>query len=143
MADRGLHGPVSAVFLGMHLLRRSDSFEKWAKMKLNLRKHIWIRVACLSLWPALALAQSSDLARNLDACKAGRDTCNRPELRASACDYSKLTPSESKVLADSEHKGNYASCVKGYSYCDRSRLTSSEANAIPAEQKSLPRQEPD
>ena len=46
------------------------------------------------------------------------------------CDYAKLNPSEAKTLADAEHKRNYAACLKGYGYCDLSRLTVEEARTI-------------
>ena len=38
--------------------------------------------------------------------------------------------SEAKTLADAEHKRNYAACLKGYGYCDASRLTDEEARTI-------------
>jgi hypothetical protein len=34
------------------------------------------------------------------------------------------------VLADAEHKRNYVACLKGYGYCDRSRLTSEETRSL-------------
>ena len=37
---------------------------------------------------------------------------------------------EAKTLADTEHKRNYAACLKGYGYCDPSRLTVEEARMI-------------
>jgi hypothetical protein len=52
-------------------------------MKFSLKKCFGALVACLSLWPILAFAQSSDLAQNLEACKAGRDICDRSRLTAS------------------------------------------------------------
>jgi hypothetical protein len=58
-------------------------------MKVNLRQRPWVQVACLSLWPILLFAQSSDLAQNLADCKNGRE----------ACDRSKLTPSQSDAVA--------------------------------------------
>ena len=36
------------------------------------------------LWPILAFAQSSDLARNLEACKAGREVCDQSKLSPAA-----------------------------------------------------------
>jgi hypothetical protein len=42
------------------------------------------------------------------------------------------------VLADAEQQRNYRACRKGYGYCDRSRLTPSEAKTIPADPKPLP-----
>ncbi len=54
------------------------------------------------------------------ACKDGQETC----------DYSRLTPPEAKMLADAEHKRNYTACVKGYGYCDPSRLSAEENHSI-------------
>ena len=51
-------------------------------MKASLRKCLWAQVACLSLWPILAFAQSPDLAQNLETCKAGREICDRSKLSA-------------------------------------------------------------
>jgi hypothetical protein len=41
-----------------------------------------------------------------------------------------LTPAEAKILADAEHKRNYAACLKGLGYCDVSRLTVEEVRTI-------------
>ena len=49
-------------------------------MKASLRKYLWAPVACLSLWPVLAFAQSPDFSQNLEACKAGREACDRSKL---------------------------------------------------------------
>jgi len=57
-------------------------------MKVSLQK-LWVQVLCLSLWPILGFAQSSDLAQNLADCKSGRE----------ACDRSKLSQSESAEVA--------------------------------------------
>jgi len=57
------------------------------------------------------------------ACKDGKE----------ACDYAKLSASESKVLADAEHKRNYVACLKGYGYCDLSRLNRG-GNSFPSGQ---------
>ena len=47
-------------------------------MKVNLQKYRWAEVAvCLSLWSMLAFGQSADYAQNLEACKAGREACDR------------------------------------------------------------------
>jgi hypothetical protein len=35
--------------------------------------------------------------------------------------------------ARSEHQGNYAACLKGYGYCDRSLLTPNEVRAVSSE----------
>ena len=51
--------------------------------------------------------------RNLTDCKAGRETCQ----------YSKLTGPETGALTDAEQVRNYRACLKGFGYCDRSRLT--------------------
>jgi hypothetical protein len=37
---------------------------------------------------------------------------------------------EAKLLADAEHKRNYNACVKGYGYCDSSRLTVEETHSL-------------
>jgi hypothetical protein len=41
-----------------------------------------------------------------------------------------LTSVEAKGLADTEHKRNYAACLKGYGYCDASRLTAEETRSV-------------
>lgn len=46
-------------------------------MKINLSKYRWAQLACLSLWPILLCAQSSDLAQNLADCKSGWESCDR------------------------------------------------------------------
>ena len=51
-------------------------------MKTSLRRCLWAQVACLSLWPILAFAQSPDLAQNLEACKAGSEACDQSKLSA-------------------------------------------------------------
>lgn len=58
---------------------------------------------------------------NMANCKDGRDTC----------DYSLLTRSEAYTLAAAERRRNYTACLSRHGYCDRSRLTPSEAAAIP------------
>ena len=47
--------------------------------------------------------------------------------------YSKLTQSEGSAMAVAEHQRNYAAYVKGFGYCDRSRLAPSEVRGIPAQ----------
>ena len=117
-------------------------------MKANLRKYLWAPVACLSLWPVLAFAQSPDLSQNLEACKAGRETCDRSRLSApqlaevalashgrnvancrnhyDSCDRSKLTASEAREMTVAEQQRNFTACKDGTGACDRSRLTLSE-----------------
>ena len=51
-------------------------------MLRNLRKCLWVQALCLSLWPILGFGQSSDLSRNLDACKSGSESCDRSKLSA-------------------------------------------------------------
>lgn len=83
-------------------------------MRVSLRKCFWAQVACLSLWPVLALAQSSDLFQNLEACKDGRE----------ACDHSQLSHSQSADLALAVHRRNVSNCRKGYDSCDHANLPS-------------------
>ena len=45
-------------------------------MRTTFRRFL-LAQACLSLWPILLLAQSSDLSQNLEACKAGREPCDQ------------------------------------------------------------------
>jgi hypothetical protein len=59
--------------------------------------------------------------RNLSDCKAGRETCQ----------YAKLSEKEAGALASAENARNYRACLKGFGYCDRSRLTPAESKAIP------------
>ena len=54
-------------------------------------------------------------------------TCRNTE---DTCDYANLTAAEANILADAEHKQTYAACLKGYGYCDPSRLTVEEARTI-------------
>jgi hypothetical protein len=89
-------------------------------MKINRSKYLWAQVACLSLWPVLLCAQSSDLAQNLADCKNGWESCDR----------SRLSESESADVARFEHRRNVASCRNGYDSCDRSKLTEPEAIAL-------------
>jgi len=58
--------------------------------------------------------------RNTSDCQAGRDTC----------DYSLL---EAQALTRAERVRNYTACRDRRGYCDRSRLTPSEAASIPPE----------
>jgi len=87
--------------------------------------HAGLRVGDRSL---LSLSELGELARarNLAACRSGRDEC----------DYSILSPSESAELAAAERARNYQACLKGRGYCDRSRLTAQELSAI-AEQPAV------
>src|SRR5207244_5640914 len=87
---------------------------------LSLRKCFWVQVACLSLWPILLCAQSSDLAQNLADCKNGRE----------ACDRSKLSSSESDAVAIARHGRNVSNCRNGYDFCDHSKLSEPEAMAL-------------
>src|SRR5579864_2759166 len=89
-------------------------------MKVRLRKCFGALVTCLSLWPILAFAQSSDLSQNLAACKAGRTICDR----------SKLSQSEATDVALAAHGRNVPNCRSGYDSCDRSRLSEPETIAL-------------
>jgi hypothetical protein len=53
-------------------------------MKASLWKYLGAQVICLSLGlsPIVALAQSSDVGQNLEACKAARESCDRSKLSA-------------------------------------------------------------
>jgi hypothetical protein len=130
-------------------------------MRVTLRKCLWAQVACLSLWPVLALAQSSDLAQNLADCKNGRETCDRSKLNQSEsadvalaghgrnvsncrngydfCDHSKLTEPEAVALAVADHQRNVSNCNDGRGSCDRSKLTQTEAGemAVAENQRNL------
>jgi hypothetical protein len=50
-----------------------------------------------------------------------------------------LTTPEARTLAIAEQKRNYTACLNGYGYCDLSRLTSSETEAIMTGHKPVPR----
>jgi hypothetical protein len=41
-------------------------------------------------------------------------------------------------LIDAEHQRNYRACLKGYGYCDPSRLTPAEAGAISPGRNNVP-----
>ena len=82
-------------------------------MKINLSKSRWAQVVCLSLWPVLLCAQSSDLAQNLADCKSGWESC----------DHSRLSQSESADVALIEHRHNVANCRNRYDSCDHSKLS--------------------
>jgi len=90
-------------------------------MRVTLRKCLLAQVACLSLWPVLAFAQSSDLAQNLADCKNGRETCDR----------SKLNQLESADVALAGHVRNVSDCRNGYDFCDHLKLTEPEAMRWP------------
>jgi len=89
-------------------------------MVSNLRRCLWAQLACLVLWPALALPQSSDPVQNLEACKAGRD----------ACDGSKLSPSQTAELAATNRERNVSNCRNGFDSCDHSKLSEPQAIAL-------------
>ena len=123
-------------------------------MKINLHGSLCAQLACLILWPALSLAQSSDLVQNLGDCKAGRVTCDRSRLSLSQaaeldatdrernvsncrngfrdCDHSKLTGPQAIALAVADHQRNVSACKDGMASCDPARLTQSEAREIVA-----------
>src|ERR1700733_14607137 len=90
-------------------------------MKTSLRK-LWARIAwvglCLS--PVLALAQSSEVVQNLEACNAGRESC----------DQSKLSAAQLADVARAAHGRNVANCRNGYASCDRSKLSEPETIAL-------------
>jgi hypothetical protein len=126
-------------------------------VKSTLRKCFGALVACLSLWPILAFAQSSDLAQNVAECKAGRDTCDRSKLSQSEAtdvalaahfrnvvncrngydpwERSKLTEPEAIALAVADHQRNVSDCTDGMQSCNPSKLTSSEAHAMAAAER--------
>jgi hypothetical protein len=60
------------------------------KINMNITWQKCLLAAGVTLWPILLFAQSSgpnpdaqNAAQNLDACKAGRDTCDRSKLSSS------------------------------------------------------------
>jgi hypothetical protein len=87
-------------------------------MNISLRNCLGKQVACLSLWPILAFAQSSDLSSNLANCKAGHDTCDR----------SKFSQSEATEVTLVVHRQNVVNCRNRYDSCDRSKLTAPESD---------------
>src|SRR5579872_6141359 len=89
-------------------------------MKVNLRGCLWTQLACLMLWSALSLAQSSDPRQNLEACKAGRDTCDR----------SKLSPAQAAELDATSRERNVSNCRNGFDSCDHAKLTAPQAIAL-------------
>jgi hypothetical protein len=89
-------------------------------MKINFSQYFWLQIACLSLLPIPAGAQSSDLAQNLADCKNGRESCDR----------SRLSESGLAEVALSRHQRDVANCRNGYNSCDRSKLSESEAIAL-------------
>jgi len=92
----------------------------------------------------LAFAQSN-LAQNLEACKAGREVCDQSKLSATqltdvalashgrnvancrsgydSCDHSKLSEPEAVALAVADHERNVTDCNDGMQSCDRPKLT--------------------
>src|ERR1700689_3911695 len=89
-------------------------------MKASLRKYLLVPVAFLSLWPVLAFAQSAGFSQNLEACKAGRE----------ACDRSKLSVPQAAEVALAAHGRNVADCRNHYDSCDRSKLSEPETVAL-------------
>jgi hypothetical protein len=126
-------------------------------MKVSFRKCFGAQIACLSLWPILALAQSSDLSQNLADCKAGRDTCDRSRLSQSQAtdvalaahgrnvvdcrngfgsfDRSKLSEPETIALEVADHQRNVSDCNDGMLSCDPFKLTPMEARKMAAAQQ--------
>ena len=49
-------------------------------MRTSLRRYLGTQIACITLWPVLVIAQSTDLAQNLSACKNGWASCDRSKL---------------------------------------------------------------
>jgi len=88
-------------------------------MKTTLIRRCFL-TACLTLCPIFLFAQSAEPnldTQNLDACKAGRDTCDR----------SKLNPAQLADLALARRTTNLSNCRNGFDPCDRSTLTPREA----------------
>jgi len=127
-------------------------------MKSSFRQILCTHVACLSLWPILAFAQSPDLSQDLEACKAGSEACDPSKLSAAqetdvalarharnvancrngrdSCDHSQLTGPETIALAVADHQRNVSDCNDGMQSCDRSKLTPAEArNSSAAERQ--------
>src|SRR5579872_1937257 len=118
-------------------------------MKARLHQILRTPLVCLSLWPVLAFAQSSDLSQNLEACKSGSEACDQSRLSAEqladvalarharnvancrngrdSCDHSQLTEPETIALAVANHQRNVNDCNDGMQTCDRSKLTPAEA----------------
>jgi len=114
-------------------------------MKITLQR--CVLAACLALCPIALFAQSSE--QNLEACKAGREACDRSKLSGAEladlarvqhianlsncrngfdpCDRSKLTPREATALAVADHQRDVSACTGGMGSCDTSKLTASEA----------------
>ena len=131
-----------------------------ADMRVNVSKHRFMQLACLSFWPILLCAQSSDV-QNLANCKNGWETCDRSRLNASqsaevaasehrrdvakcrngydSCDRSKLSESEAISLAVADHQRNVSDCTTGITSCDPSRLTESDGreSSIAAQQRNI------
>lgn len=82
-------------------------------MRTSLRRYLGTQIACITLWPVLVIAQSTDLAQNLSACKNGWASCDR----------SKLTRTESDAVAVASHQREVSKCRDNFSSCDRSKLT--------------------
>ena len=88
-------------------------------MKTSTRRYLGAQIACITLWPVLVIAQSSDLAQNLSACKNGWASCDR----------FKLTQTESEAVAVTSHQREVSNCRNNFSSCDHSKLTGPEAAA--------------
>src|ERR1039458_5523288 len=136
---------------GSRLLSDSSLRDLSFQERTNMKTILWkcLQVACLILWPILTLAQSSNFAQNLEACKAGRQVCDQSKLspaqsadvalaahgrnvancrnRYDSCDRSKLSEREAMALAVADHQHNVSDCNDGMQSCDRSKLTPAEA----------------
>ena len=141
---------------GQPLSRRMDTMKaglpKYRFPKYRLPKYRWALVACLTLWPVLALAQSANLPQNLAACKDGSESCDPSKLSAAqltevaraahvrnvakcrdgyaSCDRSKLSAPEAIALAVADHQRNVNDCNDGMQSCDRSKLTALEGRQV-------------
>ena len=82
-------------------------------MKTSPRRYLGKQIACITLWPVLMVAQSSDVAQNLSACKNGWVSC----------DHSKLTQTESDAVTVTDHQREVSNCRNHFSSCDHSKLT--------------------
>src|ERR1700742_1662292 len=137
------------------------TIQKVDNMKAGLTKYLWVQAICLGfcflpalLLPIPAFAQSADLAQNVEACKAGREVCDRSKLNSDqvadvalaahgrnvencrngydSCDRSKLSEPEKIALAVADHQRNVTDCNDGMQSCDYSKLTPSESRATAA-----------
>jgi hypothetical protein len=97
-------------------------------MKISLQKCLWVRMACLILWPIVQSAQASDLVQSLANCKNGRQSCDR----------SGLTKTQSAEVARADQQRNLSNCRDGFESCDRSKLSAREADGASAWRRSHP-----